>query len=151
LRAYVSKSIDQIINWKDDKGQSALNYILLVVNHMLDQKTNEMGCVYVGKFITTLIRRTAHVLGDNLEAILKAVLSKIQCSQVPLVQQSLIMVFAQLIHTRMEPVLTFLSNLPGPTGKPVLEFLMNEWVNKQVSFVGTYDCKIRLAQESNLS
>jgi hypothetical protein len=85
----VSKSIDQIINWKDEKGVSALQYTVLVIDHMLDPKTSENGCSYVGKFITTLIRRTSHVLGDNLELILKAVLSKIQSSNVPLVQQRL--------------------------------------------------------------
>lgn len=112
---------------------------------MLDPKTNENSCSYVGKFITTVIRRTAHVLGDAyLESILKAVLSKIQSSQTVLVQQSLIMVFAHLVHTRMQPVLTFLSGLPGPTGQPVLEFLMTEWVNKQANFVGSYEVKVRL-------
>lgn len=139
----MSKSIDQIVNWKDDKGQSALNYIVLVINHMLDPKTSENGCSFIGKFITTLIRQTANVLGDNLESILKAVLSKMQSSNVLLVQQSLIMVFAHLIHSRLDAVLTFLSNLPGPTGKPVLEFFMTEWVSKQNSFVGPYECKIR--------
>lgn len=54
------------------------------------------------------------------------------------------MVFAQLIHYKMDPVLTFLSSLPGPTGQPVLDFLMTEWVAKQNSFVGPYDCKISI-------
>ena len=143
LRAFVSKSIEQVVAWKDESGESALTYIVHVIRHMLDPKTNENSCTYVGSFITTLIRRTENVLGPNLEAILKAVLSKIQSSQVPLVHQSLIMVFAQLIHTRMEAVLTFLSSLPGPDGKPVLEFLMTEWVNRQVSFAGSYGVKVR--------
>ena len=144
MRAYVSKSIDQIVNWKDEKGISALNYIVLVINHMLDPKTSENGCSFIGKFINTLIRHTAPVLGDHLDSILKAVLSKMQSSNILLVQQSLIMVFAHLIHSKLDAVLTFLSNLPGPTGKPVLEFLMTEWVAKQNSFVGPYECKISI-------
>ena len=144
LRAFLSKSIDQVVNLKDDKGVSALNYIVLVINHMLDPKTSENGCSFIGKLINTLILHTAHVLGDNLESILKAVLSKIQSSNVLLVQQSLIMVFAHLIHSKMDAVLTFLSNLPGPTGTPVFEFLMTEWVYKQNSFVGTYESKISI-------
>lgn len=139
----MSKSIEQVVAWKDERGESALTYIVHVIRHMLDPKTNENSCTYVGTFITTLIRRTEHVLGANLDAILKAVLSKIQSSQVPLVQQSLIMVFAQLVHTRMDAVLTFLSSLPGPDGKPVLEFLMTEWVNRQVTFAGSYGVKVR--------
>lgn len=147
MRAYLSKSVDQIINWKDDEGVSALNYIVLVINHMLDPKTSENGCSFIGKFITTLIRCTGNMLGENLDLVLKAVLSKIQASNILLVQQSLIMVFAHLIHSRMDAVLTFLSGLPGPTGKPVLEFFMTEWVSKQNSFVGPYECKIRYLNE----
>lgn len=143
LRSFISKSIDQIVLWKDDKGTSALNYIVMVINHMLDPKTSENGCTSIGKLINTLIRQTAHVLGENLDFILKAVLSKMQSSNVASVQQSLIMVFAHLMHSKMNEVLTFLSNLPGPTGKPSLEFLMTEWVSKQTLFIGQYECKIR--------
>ena len=143
LRAYLSKSVEQVISWRDEKSVSALSYIVMVLNHMLDPKTSENSCSFIGKFINTLIRQTANVLGDNLDLILKAVLSKMQSSNILLVQQSLIMVFAQLMHYKMDAVLTFLSNLPGPTGQPVLEFLMTEWAMKQNSFVGPYDCKIR--------
>ena len=67
-----------------------------------------------------------------------------QSSDVLSVQQSLIMVFAHLIHSKMDAVLTFLSSLPGPTGRPSLEFLMVEWVGKATMFSGSYDCKISL-------
>lgn len=144
IRAYISKSIDQIVNWKDDKGQSALNYIVLVINHMLDPKTSENGCQNIGKLITTLMRHTAQVLGDNLDFILKAVLSKMQSSDILTIQQSLIMVFAHLLHSKMDAVLLFLSNLPGPTGKPSLEFFMTEWVSKSTMFSGQYDCKVSM-------
>jgi hypothetical protein len=110
---------------------------------MLDPKTSEHGCQLIGKLIITLIRHTAQVLGDNLDFILKAVLSKMQSSNTISVQQSLIMVFAHLIHSKMDAVLTFLSNLPGPTGTPSLEFLMTEWVAKSTMFSGAYECKIR--------
>lgn len=62
LRAYISKSIDQIVYWKDESGQSALNYIVLVINHMLDPKTSENGCQLIGRLITTLMRHTAQVI-----------------------------------------------------------------------------------------
>lgn len=116
LRAFVFKSVDQIVIWKDEKGTSALNYIIMVINHMLDPKTSENGCSSVGKLINTLIRKTAHVLGEHLDFILKAILSKMHNSNLLSVQQSLIMVFAHLMHSKMNEVLTFLSNLPGPTG-----------------------------------
>lgn len=61
MRAYITKSMDQIINLKDGKNQSALSYIILVINHILDPKTNEIGCQQIGKLITTLMRHTTQV------------------------------------------------------------------------------------------
>ena len=57
--------------------------------------------------------------------------------------QSLIMVFAHLIHHQMEAVLDFLSTVPGPTGKPALEFVLSEWCSKQHLFYGVYEAKVR--------
>lgn len=58
--------------------------------------------------------------------------------------QSLIMVFAHLVHSQLEPLLEFLCSLPGPTGKPALEFVMTEWMSRQHLFYGQYEGKVRL-------
>jgi importin-9 len=110
---------------------------------MLDPKTSENSCTQVGKLIISLIRQATPFLGEHLETLLKSVLSKMQSSNTLLVQQSLIMVFAHLMHTKLDAVLSFLSNVPGPTGEPGLNFLMTEWVYKQNSFSGPYECKVR--------
>lgn len=57
--------------------------------------------------------------------------------------QSLIMVFAHLVHIQLEPLLEFLCSLPGPTGKPALEFVMAEWMSRQHLFYGQYEGKVR--------
>jgi len=142
LRAFLFKSSEHIISWKNEEGVSSLNYIILVINHLLDPKICEQSSLFTGRFINTVLRSTGHALGQNFENILKAVLCRLQSSQSLTVQQSLILVFAQLIHHKMEDVLMFLSNIPGPTGQPVFEFFMSEWVSKQNSFVGAYECKI---------
>ena len=53
------------------------------------------------------------------------------------------MVFAHLIHTRLEDVLDFLFNVPGPTGEPALHYVLIEWVARQNLFFGAYDSKVR--------
>lgn len=60
-----------------------------------------------------------------------------------LILQSLIMVFAHLVHSQLEPLLEFLCGLPGPTGKPALEFVMAEWMSRQHLFYGQYEGKVR--------
>lgn len=54
------------------------------------------------------------------------------------------MVFAHLVHSQLEPLLEFLCSLPGPTGKPALEFVMTEWMSRQHLFYGQYEGKVRL-------
>ena len=49
--------------------------------------------------------------------------------------QSLIVVFACLMQTELESVVTFLSQVPDPTGQPALTFVMREWVARHVSML----------------
>eukprot|EP00064_Thunnus_orientalis_P013015 superscaffoldBa00002064_g13052 len=77
-----------------------------------------------------------------LDQILRAILSKMQQAETLSVMQSLIMVFAHLVHSQLEPLLEFLCSLPGPTGKPALEFVMTEWMSRQHLFYGQYEGKV---------
>ena len=56
--------------------------------------------------------------------------------------QSLVMIFANLMHSQMEAVLEFLTNVPDPMGKPALEFVLTEWCARQHLFFGAYERKV---------
>ena len=85
-------------------------------------------------FLITLIflnfQKTGDRLGENLDHLLKAVLSKLRGSETLSVIQSLIMVYAQLVHTQLPAVLNFLCSVPGPSGELALHFVMTEWVSR---------------------
>lgn len=53
------------------------------------------------------------------------------------------MVFIQLIRYQIEATLEFLSDVPGPTGKSALDYILTEWCSKQDSFFGSYETKVR--------
>lgn len=145
-----------------------------VVNQLLDPRTSEFTAAFVGRLVSTLISRAGTELGEQLDQILRAILSKMQQAETLSVMQvkqqsrclfrlddavkrhwpqlsvclrclqSLIMVFAHLVHSQLEPLLEFLCSLPGPTGKPALEFVMTEWMSRQHLFYGQYEGKVRL-------
>ncbi|XP_047204400.1 importin-9 [Girardinichthys multiradiatus] len=142
LRAYVSIALEQIAQWRDEQGNSGLWYVMQVVNQLLDPRTSESTAVFVGRLVSTLISRAGTELGDQLDHILRAILSKMQQAEALSVMQSLIMVFAHLVHSQLEPLLEFLCSLPGPTGKPALEFVMTEWMSRQHLFYGQYEGKV---------
>ena len=54
----------------------------------------------------------------------------------------MLMVYAHLFNTQLEPVLQFLSNVPGPSGNSALHFVMSEWVAKHNNFYGSYETKV---------
>ncbi|KAK7915627.1 hypothetical protein WMY93_011388 [Mugilogobius chulae] len=142
LRAYVSVALEQIAQWRDEQGNSGLWYVMQVVNQLLDPRTSEFTAAFVGRLVSTLIARAGTELGEQLDQILRAILSKMQQAETLSVMQSLIMVFAHLVHSQLEPLLEFLCSLPGPTGKPALEFVMTEWMSRQHLFYGQYEGKV---------
>ncbi|XP_048878263.1 importin-9 [Brienomyrus brachyistius] len=142
LRAYVSVALEQVGQWQDEQGHGGLWYVMQVVSQLLDPRTSEFTAAFVGRLVSTLIARAGTQLGDQLDQILRAILSKMQQAETLSVMQSLIMVFAHLVHSQLEPLLEFLCSLPGPTGKPALEFVMAEWMSRQHLFYGQYEGKV---------
>ncbi|MEE6493116.1 hypothetical protein FKM82_016744 [Ascaphus truei] len=142
LRAYVSVALEQVAQWRDEQGHSGLWYVMQVVSQLLDPRTSEFTAAFVGRLVSTLISKAGRELGENLDQILRAILSKMQQAETLSVMQSLIMVFAHLVHSQLEPLLEFLCSLPGPTGKPALEFVMSEWMSRQHLFYGQYEGKV---------
>ncbi|XP_055510701.1 importin-9 [Leucoraja erinacea] len=142
LRAYVAVAMEQIAQWHDEQGHNGLWYVMQVVSQLLDPRTSEYTAAFVGRLVSTLITKAGSQLGENLDQILRAILSKMQQAETLSVMQSLIMVFAQLVHNQLEPLLEFLCSLPGPTGKPALEFVMSEWTSRQPLFYGQYEGKV---------
>ncbi|XP_029791315.1 importin-9 isoform X4 [Suricata suricatta] len=142
LRAYISVTLEQVAQWHDEQGHNGLWYVMQVVSQLLDPRTSEFTAAFVGRLVSTLISKAGRELGENLDQILRAILSKMQQAETLSVMQSLIMVFAHLVHTQLEPLLEFLCSLPGPTGKPALEFVMAEWTSRQHLFYGQYEGKV---------
>ena len=57
--------------------------------------------------------------------------------------QNLVLVYAQLVHSQLEGVLTFLAGVPGPSGQSALHFVLTQWCSKQHLFFGSYEEKVR--------
>ncbi|XP_069694516.1 importin-9 [Periplaneta americana] len=142
LRTYISISPEQVCNHQDSEGHTGLWYTLQVVALLLNPSSSEYTATFVGRLITTLITKAGNILGENLDLLLKAVLSKMQRAETLSVIQSLVMVYAHLIHTQLDAVLNFLSTVPGPTGQSALQFVLTEWCSRQHLFYGAYEGKV---------
>jgi len=146
LRAFMSVAPDQVCGYVDgESGKSGLWYMVQVTGHLLNPQGSEFTASFVGRLVTTLIQKAGiERLGTDLDLLLKAVLSKLQGSETLSVVQSLIMVYAQLMHTQLNAVINFLCSVPGPNGETALEFVLSQWVERQFLFYGAYETKVSI-------
>ncbi|KAG8040464.1 hypothetical protein G9C98_002460 [Cotesia typhae] len=150
IRTYLLVGARQIIDHRDSEGRTGLHYVLQIVAQLLNPQSSEFTATFVGRLVITLIKKVGNNLGENLDLLLKAVLSKMQRAETLTVMQSLIMVYAHLLNAEFDAVLNFLSTVPGPTGESALAFVLTEWVQRQQLFFGTYVRKVTIVALSKI-
>lgn len=114
----------------------------LIFNYNLQPMTTEYTASFIGRLVITLITKAGSYLGENIDLLLKAVISKMQLVESLNVIMSLVMTFAHLILIQMDAVLNFLSTVPGPTGEPAMNFVFAHWLSRQHLFYGSYERKV---------
>ena len=146
IRAYVSRATEQVMSFRYDPERNGAQMVMHVCLHLLDPRVGESCSAFVGRLVSISIGKAAAILGpDNVHLLLRSVLSKLQTAETLSVIQSLVMVFAHLIHYEMGTVLDFLSSIPGPSGsKSALQFLLNLWLSRQHLFFGSYEKKVSI-------
>lgn len=87
MRAYVSVTLEQVAQWHDEQGHNGLWYVMQVVSQLLDPRTSEFTAAFVGRLVSTLISKAGRELGENLDQILRAILSKMQQAETLSVMQ----------------------------------------------------------------
>lgn len=142
LRAFVYVSPEQMSAWRDSQGNSAISYVVRATSHLLDPRAPEFTASFVGRLVTTLINKIGSNLGDNLDLLLRGVLSKLQQAETLSIIQSLVLSFLHLMNSQLERTLDFLSGVPDPTGKSALEYVVKIWCARQPEFFGVYDSKV---------
>lgn len=59
-------------------GRNGTYYTVQVISKLLDPKTSEYTATFVGRLVSILISKMGTQLGENLDLLLRAVLSKMQ-------------------------------------------------------------------------
>ena len=151
-RAYVAVSTEQLCQWHDREGNTGAFYVMQLISVLLNPKLPEYSASFAGRLVSVFIAKTSDRLtNDDVDLILRAVLGKLQQSVTLTVVQSLLLIFAHLVNSRIEMVISFLSQIPGPSGgDSALHFVMNEWCDKQTLFYGSYDKKVGIVALSKV-
>ena len=92
---------------------TGLQHIVNVATHLLNPAASESSAAFVGRLVTCLIQKTGDRLGEHLDHLLKAVLSKLQRAETLTVIQSLVLVYAHLIHTQVRFIFLYVCIIEG--------------------------------------
>uniref|UniRef100_A0A182NZM5 Importin N-terminal domain-containing protein n=1 Tax=Anopheles epiroticus TaxID=199890 RepID=A0A182NZM5_9DIPT len=139
LRSFLAVSPEQICRYKNGEG---LNYVLQVTTMLLNPMNTESTASFIGRLVITIITKVGNLLGDSVDLLLKAVLSKMQLVKSLNVIMSLVTIFAHLILLQLDAVMNFLSTVPGPTGETAMSFVLTNWLSRQHLFYGQYERKV---------
>lgn len=139
LRAFLYVASEQVCTFQQGKG---LTSILDVLTVLLNPTSTESSATFVGRLVITLITKAGNFLGDKIDLLLKAALSKMQLVESLHVIMSLIMIFAHLFLIQIDAVMNFLSCIPGPSGEPAMNFVFSNWLSRQHAFFGIYERKV---------
>eukprot|EP00051_Salpingoeca_urceolata_P025866 m.471487 g.471487 ORF g.471487 m.471487 type:complete len:1047 (+) comp20377_c1_seq1:406-3546(+) len=142
LRAFLVHA-DQVAGWSDGKA-SALQYIVQVVSRLLHPEMNQHSALFVGKLLSSVILKASDALGPHISDLLLAVLNKMQHCNVPVILQTLIHVFAHMVHADMAAVLSFMEQTQS------MEFVMRHWCNHHMDTVGRFDITLSIVGLSRL-
>ncbi|KAL7010710.1 hypothetical protein ACKWTF_016847 [Chironomus riparius] len=139
LRAFLYVAAEQVCTFQNGKGLSSILDVLTV---LLNPTSTESSATFVGRLVITLITKAGNFLGEKIDLLLKAALSKMQLVESLHVIMSLIMIFAHLFLIQIDAVMNFLSSIPGPSGEPAMNFVFSNWLSRQHLFYGTYERKV---------
>jgi len=150
-RAYLLNGTKQLMQWHDGNGQNGLFYVLKLISVLLSPKLNENSATFAGRLVSVFLSNCQEDLStEHVHMILRSVLSKLEQAKTLTVAQSLLSIFAHLVAKQVDVVVSFLSDLPGPSGDSALHFVMNEWCEKQDMFFGSYVKKLNVFAMSKL-
>lgn len=93
-------------------GNNGVHYVVQIISKLLDPKTSEHTATFVGRLVSILITKMASQLGENLDLMLRAVLSKMQQAEalsVIQVRTSCICVSSQVFYLMLSTTVKELS------------------------------------------
>jgi hypothetical protein len=142
LKYMIQKALPQLIAWVDpNSGKNGVVLIVEFIAKMLDPSQSDNASIFLGDLINKLILKGGNDIAQILPDLLTAITRRVAISKNTIFIQSMICVFAQLIQSQMETVISFLSQL-NIEGKSGLDIILGAWCEHHDSFQGVYKTKL---------
>ncbi|KAJ1660201.1 hypothetical protein IWQ61_000846 [Dispira simplex] len=136
----VSKDLDHLIQWRDERGRSGLDILLEFIEYLLQPDQSESTAFFVGDLLVKLVQKGYNQLIPIIPHMVQTVLNKVGGSKSSVFVQSLLQV---LIHLILADVNRFIDIIrPIMVGDQLgFNLLVTQWCEEYESFSGMYELK----------
>lgn len=144
LAAFVCGGKNELLSWGGDPGFT-MRSLLDALSRLLDPDLESSGSFYVGNYILQLILNLPSQMGQHIQDLVSALVKRMQSCEIAGLKNSLLLVFARLVHMSVPNVGQFIDllvSIPGEGDKNSFAYVMSEWVKQQGEVQGSYQIKV---------
>ncbi|KAK7348836.1 hypothetical protein VNO80_23551 [Phaseolus coccineus] len=144
LSAFISGGRQEILAWGSDSG-STMRSLLDIASRLLDPKLESSGSLFVGSYILQLILHLPSQMAVHIRDLVAALVKRMQSAQNAVLQSSLLIVFARLVHMSVPNVGQFIDlliSIPAEGHSNSFAYVISEWTKQQGEIQGAYQIKV---------
>uniref|UniRef100_A0A803KVA8 Importin N-terminal domain-containing protein n=1 Tax=Chenopodium quinoa TaxID=63459 RepID=A0A803KVA8_CHEQI len=144
LAAFVCGGKSELLAWGGDPGFT-MRSLLDALSRLLDPDLESSGSFFVGNYILQLILNLPSQMGQHIQDLVSALVRRMQSCEIAGLKNSLLLVFARLVHLSAPNVGQFIDllvSIPGDGDRNSFAYVMSEWVKHQGEIQGSYQIKV---------
>lgn len=144
LAAFICGGKHEILAWGGDPGFT-MRSLLDALSRLLDPELESSGSFFVGNYILQLILNLPSQMGQHIRDLVCALVRRLQSCGIAGLKNSLLLVFARLVHMSVPNVGEFIDllvNIPAEGSENSFAYVMSEWIKQQGEIQGSYQIKV---------
>ncbi|XP_057528607.1 uncharacterized protein LOC130807420 isoform X4 [Amaranthus tricolor] len=144
LAAFVCGGKSDLLTWGGDPGFT-MRSLLDALSRLLDPDLESSGSFFVGNYILQLILNLPSEMGQHIQNLVSALVRRMQSCEIAGLRNSLLLVFARLVHMSTPNIGQFIDllvSIPVDGYSNSFAYVMSAWVKQQGEIQGSYQIKV---------
>ncbi|KAJ6726478.1 IMPORTIN-7 8 11 [Salix purpurea] len=144
LASFISGGREEILSWAADSGFT-MRSLLDAASRLLDPDLESSGSLFVGSYILQLILHLPLQMAIHIRDLVGALVRRMQSAQIVVLKNSLLLIFARLVHMSLphvEQFIDMLIGIPAQGYENSFVYVMSEWTRQQGEIQGAYQIKV---------
>ncbi|XP_031273674.1 importin-9 [Pistacia vera] len=144
LASFISGARQEVLAWGGNSGFT-MRSLLDAASRLLDPDMESSGSLFVGTYILQLILHLPSQMAQHIQDLVVALVIRLRSAQIAGLRNSLLLIFARLVHIsapNVEQFVNLLISIPAEGYDNSFAYVMSEWTKQHGEILGAYAIKI---------